>query len=215
MEQQNSFSLIKRYDGSYIYLLELHAYNEFYKYMIATWVGNHISEPFMIYSHTKRSALPTVEKEYFDNNLLERTRINKYLGSHNLYIGGISRAYKRPVREFKEGIVIPRNYKVYLRDDNYILIEKTSDGNLKSYVIHEFFQNENYMDYDSTRIYSELDLLNLGEEKEYVINSLLNKDRVKKKCEEALGYVGSVTNVNGEYKKTYDEATMENLKRRI
>ena len=63
-------------------------------------------------------------------------------------------------------------------------------------------------------IYTEKNLLNIEseEEKIYIINTLLNKERVAKKIETSNGYIGSVEKVNGEFRKTFSERNFEKIK---
>jgi len=206
MEQQkNSLSKVLRHDGSYFYIKELGVSNGLYKYMMADWQGNKLGKPIIFYSHTQRSNLSKVDTEYFDNNLLAKKRLNKYLSS-NLYIGGIKKINNLPVREIKEGIIIIPNYKVYLRDINYILIEQVSQGEIKEYNIYEFINKKTIIDFnESIGLYSEKDLLTLEDELDFVLTNLLNNKRVEEKLISSNGYLGTVEKVNGEYRKVYDK----------
>lgn len=202
MEYTNSLSLVHRHDGSYFYIKEIPYKRGLYKYVIADWQSNKLGKPIIVYSHTKRSKLSKLDKEYFDNNFLSKKRLEKYL-KENLYIGGISKINGRPVREFKENIIIKPNYKAYIRESNYIIIELNKDNEIKEYSIYEFINRKTLVDFEvSYPIYSEKDLLNLKtDEKEYVMNSLLKKQRVEEKIEKENGYVGTIMLINGKYKK--------------
>lgn len=202
MERVNSLSLVHRHDGTFFYIKEMPFKRGLYKYIIDDWQANKLGKPIIIYSHTKRSKLSKIEQEYFDNNLLSKKRLKKYSNT-NLYIGGISKINGRPCREKKEGFIIKPNYKQYIRNSNYIIIELNKSGELNEYSIYEFINKKTEIDFEeSTPIYSEKDLLNLNkEETEYVINSLLEKKRVKRKIENENGYVGTTMLINGNYKK--------------
>ena len=84
---------------------------------------------------------------------------------------------------------------------------------INTYNIYEFLINNGTMNFEKSTIYSEKDLLNMSEETDYVINNLLKKERVEKKIATELGYVGTVTKINGEYRKTANETNLEKLKR--
>lgn len=213
MEQEkNSLSKVLRHDGSYFYIKELGVTNGLYKYMMADWQGNKLGKPIIFYSHTQRSKLSKIETEYFDNNLLSKKRLNKYLNT-NLYIGGIKKINNVPIREIKEGIIINPNYKVYLRNSNYILIELVTTTELKEYNIFEFINRKTIIDFkESLGLYSEKDLLNLNDELDYVLINLLNSKRVEEKLTSSNGYLGTVEKVNGEYRKVYDKTTESKVK---
>lgn len=215
MEQQkNSLSKVLRHDGSYFYIKELGVSNGLYKYMMADWQGNKLGKPIIFYSHTQRSNLSKVDTEYFDNNLLAKKRLNKYLSS-NLYIGGIKKINNLPVREIKEGIIIIPNYQVYLRDINYILIEQVSKEEINEYNLYEFVNTKTIIDFNEFKgIYSEKDLLTLKDELDFVLTNLLNKKRIEEKLISSNGYVGTVEKVNGEYRKVYDKAN-ENIVKQL
>lgn len=219
MKQANSLSLIKKHDGSYFYLIELGLCRGLYKYMLANWQGNHLGEPMIIYSHTKRSKLSEIDKEFFDNNLLSKKRLDKYIKKqNNLYIGGISRNNGLPTREYKEGNQITKNYKVYTRKNNYILIESIKNGEIKSYNINEFINKQNIINFEKSLIYTEKDLLNMNddsnnEETNYVINNLLKYERVKEKCKNLYGYVGTIIKVGETYKKVANEQNLEIIRK--
>jgi len=201
MEQVNSLSLVHRHDGSYFYIKELGYSKGLYKYILADWQGNSLGKPIIIYSHTKRSKLSKVDQEFFDNNLLNKKRLNKYINK-NLYIGGIERINNHPVRELREGIQINPNYKIYIRNSNHILIELVKDGQMKTYNIYEFINKKSLIDFqESSKIYSEKDFLNMAEETDYVINTLLSSKRVDEKIKNDNGYVGTVEIVNGRFRK--------------
>lgn len=201
MEQVNSLSLVHRHDGSYFYIKELGYSKGLYKYILADWQGNSLGKPIIIYSHTKRSKLSKVDQEFFDNNLLNKKRLNKYINK-NLYIGGIERINNHPVRELREGIQINPNYKIYIRNSNHILIELVKDGEMKTYNIYEFINKKSLIDFqESSKIYSEKDFLNMAEETDYVINTLLSSKRIDEKIKNDNGYVGTVEVVNGRFRK--------------
>jgi len=203
--QLNSLSKVLRHDGSFFYIKELEKLNGLYKYMMADWQGNRLGKPIIFYSHTKRSTLSKIDTEFFDNNLLSKNRLNKYL-SNNLYIGGIKKVNNHPVREVKQSLTIQPNYVVYLRNNNYIIIELVEDSELKRYNIYEFINRKTIIDFEeSLSIYSEKNLLFLNEEKEYVLNNLLNSKRVEEKLKTSNGYIGTVEKVNGEYRKIYNK----------
>jgi len=213
MEQQkNSLSKVLRHDGSFFYIIELEVSNGLYKYMMTDWQGNRLGKPIIFYSHTQRSKLSKVDAEYFDNNLLSKKRLSKYLNT-NLYIGGIKKVNNIPIREVKEGVIIIPNYKVYLRDINYILIEQVTQEEIKEYNIFEFINKKNVIDFKETLgLYSEKDLLNLDDELDYVLTNLLNSKRIEEKLISSNGYIGTVEKVNGEYRKVYDKLTETKIK---
>ena len=211
--ESNALSRVLRHDGSYFYILELGFQQGLYKYILVNWLGKHLGEPKIIYSHTKRMSLSLTDKEYFDNNLLSQKRLDRYFKQGNLYIGGIDRINNQPIREYKEGIVKQKKHATYLRDDNYILIELIQDGEIKSYYINEFVNRNGVVDYESNVIYSEKDLLDMQDEKDYVVNELLKKERVEKKVKDENGYVGTVIEVNGKYKKVSNEESLVKVKR--
>lgn len=214
MKQVNSLSLIKRHDNSYFYLIELGFFHGLYKYMLADWKGNALSEPIIIYSHTKRSSLSDIDKEFFDNNLLHRKRLERYVSNeNNLYIGGIDRVNGIPVREYREHTIIRKNFKIYRRDNNYILIELISNDEINSYNINEFINQNNTLDFESNKVYTELDLLNIEDELDYIINTLLDKDRIADKVKTSCGYIGTIQKFNGEYRKIFNEVSLEKVKR--
>lgn len=202
MEYINSLSLVCRHDASFFYIKELPFKRGLYKYVLVDWQANKLGKPIIIYSHTKRSKLSKLEKEFFDNNLLSKKRLAKYI-KDNLYVGGISKINGRPIREVKENIIIKPNYRQYIRNSNYILIELNQDAEIKEYSIYEFVNRKSIVDFiESHPIYSEKDLLHLNnDEKDYVINSLLEKKRVEDKIENENGYVGTTMLINGKYKK--------------
>ena len=205
MKDKNALSLVKRYDGSYFYIVELGFSNGLYKYVLANW-DNGLTEPLVIYSHTKRSNLTAVEQEFFDNNLLSQERLKRYLGKNNTYIGGIDRYDNNLVREFKDGLIRQIKYKVYIRNNNYILIDYITGGPVNTYNIDEFISKDNQMNFNSSTIYTEKDLLNLTEEEQpFVLNELLNQERVLKKVTNNHGYVGTIEKINGVYKKVRSE----------
>lgn len=201
----NSLSKVLRHDGSFFYIKELGKSNGLYKYMMADWQGNTLGKPIIFYSHTKRSKLSKIDTEFFDNNLLSKKRINIYISS-NLYIGGIKKVNNQPVREVQQGLTIKPNYEVYLRNNNYILIELVEDTELKKYNIYEFINRKTIIDFEEAlNVYSEKNLLSLNEEKNFVLNHLLNSKRVEEKLKTANGYIGTVEKVNGEYRKIYNK----------
>lgn len=201
MEQKNSLSLVKRYDGSFFYIKELGYKKSLYKYIIADWEGKSLSKPIIIYSHTKRSKLSKIDQDFFDNNLLNKKRLNKYI-KKNLYIGGIDRINDKPVREIRENIIIKPTYNVYIRNFNYITIDLIEAKKLKKYSIYEFVNEKNVINFiESTPIYSEKDFINMSDETDYVINNLLSNKRVAEKIKNNNGYVGTVELVNGKYRK--------------
>lgn len=196
----NSLSLVKRHDGSYFYIKELGSTKGLYKYVLVDWCSNKLGSPIIFYSHTKRSTLSILDKEFFDNNLLSKKRLAKYI-NRNLYIGGIKKIDNYPKRELKEGYVIEPNYQVYIRDNNYIIIELLKSGEINNFVIYEFVNNLKEIDFEESLIYTEKNLLHLNDEEEYVINNLLNKRRVKEKIKENNGYIGTVEKVKNNYRK--------------
>lgn len=206
----NSLSIVRRHDGSFFYIKEIPFKRGLYKYVLADWEINKLGKPIIIYSHTKRSKLTNLEQEYFDNNLLSKKRINKYVNK-NLYIGGISKINGRLYREVKEDIIIEPNYKQYIRNSNYIIIELNQSGELNEYSIYEFLNKKIEIDFETSNpIYSEKNLLNLTkEETDYVINTLLEKKRVQKKLENENGYVGTTVFINGKYKKVSASKTLK------
>lgn len=213
MEQEkNSLSKVLRHDGSFFYIKELGKSKGLYKYMMADWQGNKLGKPIIFYSHTQRSKLSKIETEYFDNNLLSKKRLNKYINT-NLYIGGIKKINNVPLREMKEGITIIPNYKVYLRDINYILIEQITQEEIKEYNIFEFINRKTLIDFkESLGLYSEKDLLNLNDELDYVLTNLLNSKRIEEKQISSNGYLGTVEKVNGEYRKIYNKSSETKVK---
>lgn len=216
MEIKNALSLVKRHDGSYFYLIELGLFNGYYKYMLANWDSNKLSSPIIIYSHTKRSNLSLSEQEFFDNNLLNKNRLEKYLTTGNAYIGGIDKIQDVLIREYKEGVFIPIKYKVYNRNNNFLLIENISMGDLNCYSLNEFINRTSAMDFETATIYTEKNLLSLSEEETpFVLNTLLDKRRVDKKVENNNGYVGSVEKIEGVFKKTYNENKEIQLKKMV
>ena len=213
MKQANSLSLVRRHDGSYFYIIELGLSRGLQKYMLADWQGSNLSKPIIIYSHTKRSNLSNLDKEYFDNNLLNSKRLDRYINEeNNLYIGGIERIAGQPSRQYKEGIIIRKNFQVYIRNNNYILIELLSKNELQSYNINEFINRKTIIDFETNTIYTEKDLLNMNDETDYVINQLLKKERVEEKVSTSGGYVGTITQINGQYKKVSDEMNVKKAK---
>ena len=213
MEQEkNSLSKVLRHDGSFFYIKELGKSKGLYKYMMVDWQGNKLGKPIIFYSHTQRSKLSKIETEYFDNNLLSKKRLNKYINT-NLYIGGIKKINNVPLREMKEGITIIPNYKVYLRDINYILIEQITQEEIKEYNIFEFINRKTLIDFkESLGLYSEKDLLNLNDELDYVLTNLLNSKRIEEKQISSNGYLGTVEKVNGEYRKIYNKSSETKVK---
>ena len=53
----------------------------------------------------------------------------------------------------------------------------------------------------------------MQDEKDYVVNELLKKERVEKKVKDENGYVGTVIEVNGKYKKVSNEESLVKVKR--
>ena len=53
----------------------------------------------------------------------------------------------------------------------------------------------------------------MQDEKYYVVNELLKKERVEKKVKDENGYVGTVIEVNGKYKKVSNEESLVKVKR--
>ena len=201
MEYINSLDLVKRHDGSYFYIKELGREKSLYKYAIADWQGNSLGKPLIFYSHAKRSKLSKVAKEFFDNNLINPQRLKRYL-KNNLYIGGINRINNRLVREIKEEIKIKPNYKQYIRDTNYIIVELIKTSQINKYNLYEFINRKTIVDFEQSSIFTEKDLLNLNtDEENYVINKMLSKKRVSEKIENENGYVGTVEKINGKYRK--------------
>lgn len=217
MSELNALSLIQRHDGSYFYLVELGFTKGLYKYILVNWENKHISEPSLIFSHTKRSILTKPLKEFFDNNLLNLKRIEKYKKQNNCYIGGIDKINGLPVREFKEGLIVKPKYKIYKREDSYLLIEYMGEKqNLKTYIIYEIMPTEEVMNFMESKIYTEKDLLNLtAEEESYVLNNLLKRERVSKKVKNNNGYIGTIEQVNGTFRKKSYEASEAILKKQF
>ena len=87
------------------------------------------------------------------------------------------------------------------------MIELEVEDELNLYNIYEFINKKDVVDFEmSSPIYSEKDFMNLGEEEAYVLNNLLDSDRVRNKIKNANGYVGTVEKVNGVYKKISNES---------
>ena len=155
-----------------------------------------------------------MNQEYFDNNLLSKKRLEKYINK-NLYIGGISKINGRPVREIKDNIIIEPNYKAYVRTANYIIVELNENKEIKKYTIYEFVNRKSIIDFEITHpIFSEKDFLNLKkDETDYIINKLLDKKRIGEKILDTTnGYIGTVEVINGKYKKVSHPESLEKIK---
>ena len=216
MEDISALSLVKRHDGSYFYIMELGFSGGLYKYLLANWNKNKLDEPKLIYSHTKRSSLNKVQKEFFDINLLRVTRIEWYKKQNNVYIGGIQSNGNYLARTYHERIdFVPIKYAVYKRKNNYILVEKIGTfGKCFKFNIYEFINTGDVMDFQLSPVFTEKDLLHLqDEEKEYVINQLLDPKRIEDKIKNKSGYIGTVEKINGVFRKQVSASALEQVKK--